>query len=264
MASTPAAVERRSFRFRSGDGIELDGALHLPAGAPNGAVLLLHGITVDMDEGGFFTAIADAVADAGHAAMRFSFRGHGASGGTQEGMTIAGEMLDALAAFGELRRAVPGVPVAAVSASFGTVSLVQVEDMVGPDRMVLLNPVVDLRGTFIEPDTEWGRACFRDHRRMLRTEGCVTLPTGFRLGPVLFREMGAYDIAARFATGSAPALVVHGDRDTCVSYEAARRAAAARSGCTFETVAGSDHGFADVGAQPSVVAMTVAFLTGAP
>jgi alpha-beta hydrolase superfamily lysophospholipase len=45
-----------------------------------------------MDEGGMFGRLADALAAAGLTALRFSFRGHGRSGGTPQGVTVAGEI----------------------------------------------------------------------------------------------------------------------------------------------------------------------------
>jgi alpha/beta superfamily hydrolase len=53
-----------------------------------------------MDEGGMFVRLADRLAAKGFDLLRFSFRGHGHSGGTQIGLTIAGEMLDLQAALG--------------------------------------------------------------------------------------------------------------------------------------------------------------------
>ncbi|WP_162240329.1 alpha/beta fold hydrolase, partial [Nocardia arizonensis] len=84
----------------SADGVRLDTALH-PASsdAARGAVLLVHGITVDMGEGGgMFIRLAEQLAAAGFDVMRFSFRGHGDSGGTSRGVTVAGECLDLQAA----------------------------------------------------------------------------------------------------------------------------------------------------------------------
>src|SRR5512139_821266 len=67
----------------SGDGMRLEAAVHRHAGAAAGAVVLAHGITVDMDEGGMFVSLADRLSEAGFGVLRFSFRGHGGSAGTQ-------------------------------------------------------------------------------------------------------------------------------------------------------------------------------------
>lgn len=75
------SVER--LQLTSVDGIELDAAAHPTAVRPiRGAVLLVHGVTVDMDEGGgMFVRLANQLTAVGFDVARFSFRGHGASGG---------------------------------------------------------------------------------------------------------------------------------------------------------------------------------------
>ncbi|MGY2125906.1 alpha/beta hydrolase [Nocardia gipuzkoensis] len=141
---------------RSVDGVRLDTALH-PASSSTGrgVVLLVHGITVDMDEGGgMFIRLAEQLDAAGFNVVRFSFRGHGNSGGTPRGVTVAGECLDLQAAVEAVRERFPG-PLSIVAASFGavstTLSLPWLESTL--HRLVLWNPVLDLRRTFVEP--EW-------------------------------------------------------------------------------------------------------------
>ncbi|MEV6325990.1 hypothetical protein AB0M45_33215 [Nocardia sp. NPDC051787] len=52
-------------------------------------MLLVHGITVDMDEGaGIFVHLAERLTAAGFDVMRFTFRSHRNSGGTQQGVRI--------------------------------------------------------------------------------------------------------------------------------------------------------------------------------
>lgn len=77
------------------DGIKLEAAIHNTRLTPSiGTVVLAHGITGDMHEGGLFVRLAESFSQAGLNVLRFSFRGHGGSGGAQRGVTIAGEMLD--------------------------------------------------------------------------------------------------------------------------------------------------------------------------
>jgi alpha-beta hydrolase superfamily lysophospholipase len=106
-----------------------------------------------MDEGGMFGRLADALAAAGLTALRFSFRGHGRSGGTQQGVTVAGEMLDLQAVIAETGNADAG-RLFVVAASFGAVatllSLPYLEDRLS--GLVLWNPVLDLSRTFVKPE----------------------------------------------------------------------------------------------------------------
>lgn len=138
------------------DGVELDAIIHQQDGRFRPTVILAHGITVDMDEGGMFVRLADRLARAGFTTVRFSFRGHGRSGGTQRGATIAGEMLDLDAFVGHARANYPS-PLAVVAASFAAVpvalSLPYLHDLAA---LVLWNPVLDLRRTFTQPELPWG------------------------------------------------------------------------------------------------------------
>lgn len=59
-----------------------------------------------------------------------------------------------------------------------------------------------------------------------------------------------------------PSLVVHGERDSYVSYDIARAAAAWRR-CTFRTVADSDHGFDTWEREEEAIDVTVSWLVAA-
>ena len=228
------------------DGVQLEAALQRASDNTCGAVVLAHGITVDMDEGGMFVRLSEQLVAEGFDVLRFSFRGHGHSGGTQAGATIAGEVLDLQAAVGHARQELPG-PLSIIAASFGAVSTSLSLPWFQPqevERIVLWNPVLDLRRTFLEPELPWGVENFNlDQQEFLRAQGFLLIDGEFRLGRVMFDELSRYDPVDEFVRDTRPALVVHGDHDSYVSYEVARDSAAARSRCEFHTVVGSDHGF---------------------
>jgi alpha-beta hydrolase superfamily lysophospholipase len=257
------ASERQLQEIISVDGLRLEAAVHLAAGSPGGTVVLAHGVTVDMDEGGMFVRLADGIAASGLTAVRFSFRGHGRSGGTQEGVTIAGEMLDLQAVLGQAERAYPG-PLFIVAASFGAVStllsLPYLEDHLA--GLVLWNPVFDLVRTFLAPELPWGLENFgAAARRQLGKEGYLTVDGEFRLGRVLFEELGRYDPVSQFLASERPALVIHGDRDTYVSYDVAREASAVRGNCQFHPIIGSDHGFDSREREDKAISVTLGWLS---
>ncbi|GHH62495.1 alpha/beta hydrolase [Lentzea cavernae] len=244
------------------DGVHLEAALHRASDNSRGTVVLAHGITVDLDEGGMFVRLAEKLADNGFDSLRFSYRGHGNSGGTQAGTTIAGEMLDLQAAIEHALQALPG-PLAIIAASFGAVStslsLPWIQQEV--ERIVLWNPVLDLHRTFVEPELPWGEENFSvDQQAHLRTRGFLLIDGEFRLGRVMFAEFSRYQPVQDFVRDGRPALVVHGDRDSYVSYEVARDAAAARANCDFHTIAGSDHGFDSREREDEAIKVTVDWL----
>lgn len=244
------------------DGIALDAAVHHPTGEAVGTVVAAHGITADMDEGGMFVRLAERLAAAGFVVVRFSFRGHGDSGGTERGVTIAGELLDLQTVVDDATSRYPG-PLSVVAASFGAVSTaLSLPYLVDRLRgVVLWNPVLDLRRTFLEPELPWGLANFGpEGRHHLETAGFLLVDEEFELGRVLFEEFRHYQPDAYFADHDTPALVLHGDHDTYVSYEVAR-SAAARANCVFHTVRGSDHGFDSREHEDEAIEVTVDWLT---
>ncbi|WP_019928566.1 alpha/beta hydrolase [Nocardia sp. BMG111209] len=246
------------------DGIRLEAALHPAVSSPcRGVVLLVHGVTVDMDEGGgMFVRLAERLVAAGFDVARFSFRGHGGSGGTQRGVTIAGECLDLQAAVTLVAERFTG-PVSVVAASFGAVStalsLPWLEDRL--HRLVLWNPVLDLRHTFLAPELPWGVENFGpEAQERLRDRGFLVVDGAFELGRVLFCEFDRYRPSEQFLASSVPALIVHGDKDSAVSYPIAADAAGRREKVLLHTISGSDHGFDSREREDEAISVTTDWL----
>ncbi|WP_236787924.1 alpha/beta hydrolase [Amycolatopsis sp. GM8] len=250
--------------FTSIDKISLEGVIHPGVGdLTRGAVIQVHGINADMTEGGMFVRLAERLAEAGFNVLRFSFRGHGHSGGTQRGATIAGELLDLQAAIDYVRERFPG-PLSIVASSFGAVSTALSLRWLGNRlaQLVLWNPVLDLKATFIEPELPWGRMNFSpEQQELLATQGFLMLDDEFEVGRVLFEEFHHYQPLNSLLASAVPAIIVHGDRDSAVSYEIAQQAAEVKPNTEFCTVSGSDHGFDTRAREDEAVQVTVNWLT---
>jgi len=247
----------------AGDGVGLEAAVH-PARArgARGVVVQVHGINANMTEGGMFVRLAERLADADFTVLRFSFRGHGGSEGTQRGATIAGELLD-LQAVVEYVADRFSAPLSIVASSFGAVSVSLSLPWLGDrlDRLVLWNPVLDLQRTFVEPELPWGKENFSaDQQNLLSTQGFLMIGDEFEVGRVLFEEFHHYEPLKYLSASAVPTLVVHGDQDSAISYEIARQAAAAKPNTDFHTVCGSDHGFDTREREDEAVAVTVEWL----
>jgi alpha-beta hydrolase superfamily lysophospholipase len=125
------------------------------------------------------------------------------SGGTQQGVTIAGEMLDlqAAVAWATSRPA----PLSIVATSFGavstTLSLRWLDSRM--HGLVLWCPVLDLRHTFIEPELPCGVENFGPlAQQQLDREGYLLVDDDFALGRVLFDEMRHYQPRQAFASSA--------------------------------------------------------------
>lgn len=248
--ATSVGTVGRAITLTAADGLRLDARWH-PGG--DRAVVLAHGLTVDLAENGLFEPLAEALVARGLSVLRFSFRGHGRSDGIDTETTIAGERQDLRAAIDWLGR-----PVALLGSSFGAVSvslsLAELGDSVW--AVVLWQPVLDLRRTFLAPELPRGRELYRDWAR-----GPVDVEGRFTLGTALRGELGTLDPRAAFVASTPPALVLHGDADTHVSPEIAREAAARRPRTDWLSVPGAEHGFLEPGSARLVVDTTVDWLT---
>lgn len=231
------------------DGIRLESAQH-QGGADT--VVLAHGITADLTEQGLFDVLAERLVAAGFSVLRFSFRGHGRSDGKPRDMTIAGERLD-------LRAVVEsaGRPVSVVASSFGAVSTTLSLGELPISSVVLWQPVLDLRRTFLEPELPRGRKLYSD-RTSLQEQGFLDIEGRFELGARLFEEFAENDPRAAFLASEIPALVVHGDADEHVSYDVAQETAARRPRTDWHRLQGAGHGFHGVGQE--LVDVTVSWL----
>lgn len=238
---------QKKIAFISKDGTKLVGIWQLPKETSSKAVILAHGITVDKEEEGMFTVLAGKLAEVGIASFRFDFRGHGESGGKQEEMTIAGEMLDLVAAFNKVLNA-GYTRIGIVGSSFGGGITLLTTGRFGKDMRCLCfwNPVLDLEATFIKPFLPWLKNNIGRMKKELKTKGWTYLPVDqpYKIGKELIKEMEKYKPYENIKEISIPVVIIHGDNDTYVPY---RDSVKYLSGFTgwhkLVTIKGSDHGF---------------------
>ncbi|WP_174552136.1 hypothetical protein [Nocardia sienata] len=91
--------------------------------------------------------------------------------------------------------------------------------------------------------------------------GVLLVDVEFELGQVLFTEFEHYHPLEQFLQAGVPALIVHGDRDTPVSYRLAAEPARARPATELVTIASSDHGFDTEGRESEAITTTAERLT---
>lgn len=228
----------------SKDGTALCGVLVRPEKSRKGTVVLVHGITVEKDEDGFYTELAGVLVQSGFESLRFDFRGHGESGGSPTGMTIQGEVEDLTAAVEYLRKSGPD-RVAIVGTSFGA-GIAILYSQIRPETvssLSLLSPVLDYKRTFLMPETEWTKEWFTEEAfKQAERTGTLDLE-GFLLGRDLLDEFKILNPRDELLTLTVPTLIIHGTDDTMVPYDVAREVGSEHSHCRFLSVEGADHGF---------------------
>lgn len=90
--------------FSSYDGLKLQGTFRKNEGVHLGNMLFVHGIFASRDEDGFYTTLANRLAEIGVASLRFDFRCHGVNTLPFENLSLAGIVNDIDAAFGKLEQ----------------------------------------------------------------------------------------------------------------------------------------------------------------
>lgn len=247
------------------DGLELEAVATKPT-SPRGTLVMAHGITVDLNEGGMFARLAEAVNDDGWSTLRFSFRGHGRSSGSQRGVTIAGEVIDLECVIAEALKRSEGLDrFVLLGSSFGAVStgvllpaLLRRQVL---DGLCLWNPVLDVAGTFVAGRTPWAAENFiPDAHERLLIDGYMELDGTFQVGYSLAQEMKVVDARTNFAEFPLPGLIVHGDQDESVSYEESANLVVRNSQLQLVTIEGADHGFSGSDYEEQAVRATAAWL----
>jgi alpha/beta superfamily hydrolase len=132
----------------TGSAGRLEGVAHLPAAAPRAIAVVAHplptaGGTMDNK---VVTTLAKAYAELGFVALRFNFRGTGASEGQFEGGD--GETADAIAMAEYARREYGALPLVLSGFSFGGYVQARAAQHLHPQRLALVAPAV---GRFAMP-----------------------------------------------------------------------------------------------------------------
>ena len=236
-------MDESRITFKSADGTTLVGLVAKPTGTPRGAVVLAHGITVEKNEGGFYTRLAAHLAQRNLSSLRFDFRGHGDSQGKSDQMTIRGEIDDLSAAVDTLASGNSAVSI--VGTSFGAAIAIEYAHRHAEKvlSLSLLAPVLDFRRTFLQPETEWAEEWFtKKALQKAEKTGQLNLD-GFVLGKALLSEFAVLKPIDSLRSISTPTLIVHGSDDSMVPFPVARDASKGLPHVTFIAVEEADHGF---------------------
>lgn len=213
-------------------------------------LILAHGITTNKDEDGIYTRFARRMLAASFDSIRFDFRGHGDSAWKPIDVTACGEILDFMTVYDwAARQGYEGIHLLATSFGASIALLaVQTFDLSAVRSLVMWNPVINYRNTFIEATVEWGKEFFNQKaiNELVHRPYTIIPETGFRFGPRMTVELLLLHPEEATKKLRVPFLIVHGGEDTMVPASDARRfwLAAKRRGQYVE-VPGVDHGFED-------------------
>ncbi|WP_405579213.1 alpha/beta hydrolase [Streptomyces sp. NBC_01190] len=233
---------------RTLDGQQLAGTLTQPQEATIRAVVLVHGGGVTREEGGFFTRLADGLADAGVASLRFDLRGHGASEGRQEELTLSIILNDIRVVLAHLRQATGAQDISLLGASFtgGVCAYYAARQPDEIARLALFNPQLNYKQRTIDNRPFWVDDRLTDEAAaQLSERGYLSHSPTLKHGRALYNEVFWLRPHEALGEVQAPTLIVHGTKDTFVSIEASRAAVPRFGGpCRLVEIEGAQHGFA--------------------
>lgn len=241
-------ADSREVTLTSLDRLQLAGTLVQPPEPSGRAVVLVHGGGVTREEGGFFTRLAEGLAGAGVASLRFDLRGHGQSEGRMEELTLAAVLNDIHVAVDTVPELTGAESVSLLGASFtgGICAYYAARRPERVQRLVLLNPQLNYKRRTIDNSAFWAD----DHLTVeaaarLDQDGFLQYSATLRHGRAIFHEAFWFDVAGAIPRITAPTLLVHGTADTLVPFETT---VAALPGFTapheFVPIEGAQHGFA--------------------
>jgi len=241
-------MKQEEFNILSRDGYEIPAVLHHPQQEDRvlGNVVLLHGIFTNKDESGRFVRQADFLVRNGFRVFRFDFRGHGKHPMKSGEITISGMIID-LKSVLEYIAAKYRERILVSASSFGASVLLlylQTNSKIKPEKMVLLNPVVDYKLTFLKPTTSETKKIFSESVfRELDRQGYIVPIEGFHISEEMIIEMELFRPYKAFYSLTIPTRVIHGNKDTSVPYEITMAHALQSDYVDFRIIEGADHAF---------------------
>jgi uncharacterized protein len=233
---------------RTLDGLHLASTLVTPDVQADRAVILVHGGGVTREEGGFFARLADGLAEAGVASLRFDLRGHGESEGHQEDLTLATILNDIRVALAHVQQVTGASALSLLGTSFsgGICGYYAAKRSSEIHRLVLLNPQLNYKWRTIDSQSYWSHDYLSDDvAHQLSENGYIQFKPSLRHGRAILNEVFWLEPHIVLGEIAAPTLIVHGTKDTFVPVESSREAVRQLTAeHKLVEVDGAQHGFA--------------------
>lgn len=187
-------------------------ATHRAVDAARAAILLIHGITADRTEWGYYALLGDALQGRGIASLAIDYRGHGKSAMTVNELMLSGVMLDIDASWRYLAAAYPdGARRIIAGNSFGG-GVAYLYGMATPsvDHVFLTMPVLSYVDDVSRVNAQWAADA-----------AIGGIPYASLVLPALIApELFFFDALIERVPGSKEYIILHGRADTDVPFTA--------------------------------------------
>lgn len=213
---------------------------------PKALVILCHGITVDSTEGGFFIEFEKLLIASNYIVVRFDFRCHGKSSGLPKDLTLSGEYIDIDTVFNFIKNNF-NYPIYIEATSFSGSAVIKKFYNVEQDcrGLILFNPVINYKKTFLEPSTSWVKSILDTTNQINNDSGLFArLPgTNYYITSQMVNEFQQDETMELLMQLSKPILAFHGEIDTKIPYEFLSVISKKKNNIDFYLLENVGHGF---------------------
>lgn len=255
-------LQMSNVQIKTADGFQLDAEYNEMN--PEKIIIFAHGMTVDRNDEGIFVRAAKKLAESNFSTLLFDFRAHGKSeGDSVEDFRLSGEVKDLEAIINWVKEKDYkwiGLAGASFGGSISSLFVGKHPEAVG--KLLLANPVLNYQNCFLEPNTEWGRENFSNWQERIKETGFIEVGSHkYKIGPKFFEELSHYSPGESLKLYTGPLLIIHGDKDSYVSYDDAKHCfeTLQNPNKKFVTIEGSGHGFDEEPHETDVTGEIVEF-----
>lgn len=232
-------MQEQKHIIASFDGLGIHGTYTPSKGNSFAQVLLVHGITSERDESGFYSRMAKAFSDSGIESFRFEYRSHGESTLLSEEMTLCGIVSDIKASFEFMKSKSQQEKLArfAVGTSFGggLTAFWADNNKDAINGLFLCAPVIDYEDDIRRNTDNWRNQLLKGEQVLYA--GAMTFGRG------LMNEMPYINGKRALMHPVVPVHIFHGDKDNDVPLESSLAVEGNAGKVYVHKIAGVGHGF---------------------
>lgn len=233
-------MKETTVKFESYDGLVLEGTYRSPSDSLKGSILLVHGITSNRDEWGFYSKLANRLENIGIASFRIDYRCHGIDKTPFEQLSLGGIVNDINAAFIKMVELNGGrkIPRYIMGCSFGggLSAFWAKNNPQKVSKIFLCYPVINYEKDIFKTAGEWEDS--------LNKHGYLEYIGDRNISRPLINEVLYINGEEAVMNPPCKVVIIHGEIDSDVPLSLSKEYCAKSSNCELFVINSADHGFA--------------------
>lgn len=227
-------------KFKSYDGLVLEGTYRKPSSSLKGSILLVHGITSNREEWGFFSKLAKILSDNGIASFRIDYRCHGIDKTPFEQLSLGGIVNDINAAFEKMVELNSNlkIPRYIMGCSFGggLSAFWAKNNPQKVSKIFLCYPVINYEKDVLKTAGKWEDSLSKHGYLKYIGKRNITRP--------LINELPHINGEDAVTNPPCKVIIIHGELDSDVPLSLSKEYCSKSSNCELFVIDGAEHGFA--------------------